>query len=1079
MKRILLLITVLCFAVTSMMAQRTVSGKVTDESGGPLPGVNVLIKGTTTGAQTDLDGNFTLSVPDGATLVFSYVGFETQEVVVGSRTTIDLSMGGATELQEVVVTALGQERDKKALGYAVQQVDGDNIAQTRETHLVNALQGQIAGVQIQGSQSTLGGSSRITIRGANSFTGDNQPLFVVDGVPIGNSDFSSGSQQRGFGGGSTPYDYGNAISDINPADIESMSVLKGAAATAIYGVRGANGVIVITTKKGRKRQGIGVSVNSAVTFDKVQNLIPHQQHYGGGATQSTTSGFVEFTENGTAYLAPVYAKDGSWGPKYDAGTQVRHWDSWDPDAANYGETRPWVAPENGYEEYFETGKTWTNSIALEGGNDLGTFRLGYTNVDQKGTLPNSGLQRNTISLNASISPTDKLFVSTSMNFVNQQTDGRNVTGYNNANPMQGFTQWWQTNLDIERLKNYQRIDGTQYVWNAIGPVTDGSGNLLSFNAAPQFFDNPYFVRDTYLQEDEKNRLFGNIDVTYDLTDWLTVGAKAMRDGYRWEFREGVPQGGIEQSRYTEVYRTYNETNYQFQLMFDKTFGDFSVNATLGTNRMRQKFTFSQLDTSGGLALDGFFHLSNSVQPVQYAAGNNVSERGINSFYGIASFGYKGMLFLDASLRSDEDSTLPSSQNPFFYPSVSTSFVFSELPVFDGSVVSFGKVRVAYGKASNGGQPYSLSTTYSPVTPNFGTASRFTVPNARSNPNLGPETTTELEFGANVNLFNNRVGVDFTWYTRETVDQVIAVDVSSASGFTSQFENAGTMKNTGIELTLNGTPIQTNDFQWDISLNFASYNNEVVELAPGIQSIGFGGTWAAELRVQEGFPYMGLWGADFIRENYELNDDGTVAVNEGQVVVDANGYPIGRTPRSFLGSVIPDFTGGLRNSFSYKGIQLGVLIDFQKGGILHSTSLQWANYSGMTEETVFQNGVDIRENGLVLDAVTETGEPNTVAADAQTYYQSYFWLAATPNVYDASFVKLREVSLSYTIPQSLVSKTPFNTINVGAFGRNLAILSSDVPHLDPQVITGSGNAQGLENAQVPPTRSIGFNLGFTF
>ncbi len=1078
MKRILLLTTMFFFAISCLIAQRTVSGKVTDDAGEPLPGVNVVIKGTTTGVTTDLEGNYRLSVEDGATLVFSYVGFDSKEITVGARTSIDISMAGATELQEVVVTGFG-EREKKALGYSVQQVEGDKIAQTKETHLVNALQGQVAGVQIQGSQSSLGGSSRITIRGANSFLGDNQPLFVVDGVPIGNSDFSSSSQQRGFGGGSTPYDYGNAISDINPADIESMSVLKGAAATAIYGVRGANGVIVITTKKGKKRKGIGVSVNSALTFDRVQNLIPHQQVYGGGATQSTASGFVEFTQNGTDYLAPVYAKDGSWGPKYDPNIQVRHWDSWDPNSPNYLETRPWVAPANDYDEFFETGTTLTNSIALEGGSDLGTFRLAYTNVDQSGTLPNSGLGRHTVSVNASLTPIEKLYVSASANFVNQNTDGRNVTGYNNANPMQGFNQWWQTNLDVGRLRNYQWQDGTQYTWNAIGPAVASDGSLISFNAAPQFFDNPYFVRNEYLQEDEKNRLFGNIDVNYDLTEFLTINFKAMRDGFQWDFREGVPQGGIEQSRYSEIARSFNETNYQAQLIFNRTFGDFSLNATLGMNRMRQETRFSQVNTSGGLALDGFFHLSNSVQPIQYVSGNNVLERGINSVYAIASFGYKGMLFFDASGRFDEDSTLPGDENPFFYPSVSTSFVFSELPTFDGSVLSFGKVRIAYGQASNGGTPYSLATTYAPVTPNFGSASRFTVPNARSNPNLGPETTTEFEIGTNLNFFNDRIGLDLTYYNRETVDQIIPVDVSPTSGFTSQFENAGTMKNSGLEVTLNATPIKRGDFQWDVSLNFATYDNEVVELKEGIQSIGRGGTWAAELRIQEGFPYMGIWGADFIRENYELNEDGTVAVNEGKVVVGTDGFPIGTTPRMFLGSAIPDYTGGVRNTFSYKGINLGVLIDFQSGGAIHSTSLQWATYSGMTEETVFQNGIDIRENGLVLDAVTEAGEPNSVAIDAQTYFQSTWWPVAAPNVYDASFIKLREVNLSYRLPQTLIQNTPFNNVTVGVFGRNLALLHSNIPHLDPQVISGSGNDQGLENAQVPPTRSIGFNVGFTF
>ena len=1075
MNKILLLTSMVFFTISCLMAQKTISGKVTDDQRRPLPGVNVVIKGTTTGVTTDLDGNYRLSVDDDASLIFSFIGFDAQEVEVGTRTTIDISLGGATELQEVIVTGFG-EREKKALGYSVQQVDGEKISQTKETNLINALQGQVAGVQIQGSQSTLGGSSRITIRGANSFFRENQPLFVVDGVPVANNSRSGPSQQVGFGGAQA-YDYGNTISDINPADIESMSVLKSAAATAIYGVRGSNGVIVITTKKGKKRKGIGVSVNSAVTFDEVQNLIPHQQVYGGGATQPTESGFIEFTENGQSFLAPVYAKDGSWGPKYDPNVQVRHWDSWDPNSANYRETRPWVAPENGYEDFFETGTTWTNSVSLEGGSDLGTFRIGYTNVDQTGTLPNSNLARNTISFNASLSPTEKLYVSASANFVNQETSGRNITGYNNGNPMQAFTQWWQSNLDVRRLESDRMVDGTPFTWNAIGPAIDSNGELIAFNAAPQFFDNPFFVRREYLQVDEKDRLFGNIDINYDLFDFLTVNFRAMRDGYSWDFREGIPQGSIEQSIYRETYRSFVETNYQFQLLFDKKIGDFSINGNFGLNRMRQANNSDAVSTVGGLALGGFFHLSNSVEPVRYVGGNPV-RRGINSAFAIASFGYKDMLYLEATGRFDEDSTLPESENPFFYPSVSTSFVFTELPALSGNILDFGKIRVAYGEASNGGRPFQLATTFRPLTPNFGTAPRFTVPNARNNPNLGPETTTEFEVGTTLNFFKSRIGLDLAYYSRATEDQIVPVSVSPASGFTSSVLNTGKMTNKGVEVTLNVTPVRTGDFQWDMNVNFATFNNEIVELSEGVQSITLGATWSAELRQQEGFPFMGLWGSDFVRENFELNEDGTVAVNEGAIVVDDNGAP-SLTPRMFLGSAIPDFTGGFRNTFSYKGINLGVLVDFQKGGIIHSTSLQWARFSGVIEETVFQNGVDIRENGFVLPAVTASGEPNTVALPAQTYFQTYEWPAATPNVYDASFIKLREINLSYSIPQNLIQNTPFNNVSVGVFGRNLALLYADIPHLDPQVITGSGNSQGLENAQVPPTRSIGFNLGFTF
>ena len=345
--------------------------------------------------------------------------------------------------------------------------------------------------------------------------------------------------------------------------------------------------------------------------------------------------------------------------------------------------------------------------------------------------------------------------------------------------------------------------------------------------------------------------------------------------------------------------------------------------------------------------------------------------------------------------------------------------------------------------------------------------------------LGPETTTEFEIGTNLEFFNGRIALDATYYNRETVDQNIPVDVSPASGFTSQFANAGTMRNSGIELSLNAAAVQAGDFGWAVNVNFATFNNEVVDIIEGVESISAGSTWAADLRIREGYPYMGVWGGDFIRQNYQLDEGtGMVLQNEGPVVVDSDGQPIGITPRMFLGSSIPDFTGGIRNVFTYKGLNLGVLVDFQKGGAIHSTSLQWAAYSGMLEETVFQNGVNIRENGLVLDAVDESGNPNTQAIDAQTYYTSY-WNVAAPNFYDASYINLREVNLSYTLPMNFVQKIGFQRASVGVFGRNLALLHSNVPHIDPQVITGSGNVQGLENAQVPPTRSIGFNLGFSF
>ncbi|RED92631.1 SusC/RagA family TonB-linked outer membrane protein [Marinoscillum furvescens] len=1061
MKRILLLSFMFTFAFAfNAMAQRTVTGQITEAGGEPIPGVNVVLKGTSTGTTSDIDGTYRISVPeDGGILVFSFIGMAAQEVEIGSRSVIDVEMeSDVKQLTEVVVTALGVSRDKKALGYSVQSVDAENVAKAAEPNVINALQGEIAGVQIQGTSGALGGSSRITVRGSNSFLGENQPLFVVDGMPINNDNYATNAQQSGFGSGA--YDYGNAASDINPQDIESMSVLKGAAATALYGTRGANGVILITTKSGAKKKGIGVDVSSSVTFEKAVNMIEHQQKYGGGATLSTPSGFTEFTENGTTYYAPVYSKDGAWGPKYE-GQPVRHWDSWDPNSANYGETRPWSAPENGYQEFFETGVTLQNSVALSGGNDQGSFRLSYTNLDQSGILPNSGLDRNTFSINARYNLSDKLTVTAAGSLVKQSALGRTATGYSNRNPMQGFTQWWQTQLDLDRMQNYEWEDGTHYTWNPTGITQNEDGSLKSWNPFPYFFDNPYWVRHKFLQEDTRDRFFGNVALNYELMDGLTISGRAMTDGFTFRAYEGIENGGVDQSDYTERTRTFRESNFEGKIMYNKQFSPaFSLNALIGGNLMSQEREYILGSVNGGLALDGFFNLSNGIGNPTLTT--ETTRKSINSVFGSASFGFYSTVFVDLTVRGDWSSTLPEDNNNYWYPSITSSFVFTELEALQNNdVLSFGKLRVGYGRAGNDADPYSLTNTFEPLQPNFGSSPRYTVPNARNNPNLKPEFTDEFEVGLEMNFFQNRVGFEVAYYDRTTTEQIFAVASSSTTGFTSRIVNAGSMKNSGFEVMLRGTPVQTGDFSWDVNLNFATYNNEVVELADGVNNIIMGSTWAADVRLQKGDPYMAIYGQDFQR-----NED-------GRIIVGSDGMPLIEANRKYLGSAIADFTGGLRNTFNYKGVSLSALVDFQKGGSIHSTSLQWAAYSGMLPKTAEGN---IREEGMIIDGVTEEGGENTVAVNPQVYYQT-IWRVAAPNVYDASFVKLREMRLGYTLPNRLLGDFPIRDINVSLLGRNLMILYSELPFLDPQVVTGTGNIQGLENAQVPSTRSIGFNVSF--
>ncbi|WP_460189146.1 SusC/RagA family TonB-linked outer membrane protein [Urechidicola sp. KH5] len=1064
---VLALIAQISFAQT-----KTITGNVTDETG-PLPGVSIVVKGTNNGTETDFDGKYSIEAASGDVLQFSFVGMASQEISVGESNEINVVLESDNMLDEVIVTALGISKQEKAIGYAVQKVEGEQISQAKEVNIVNALQGQVAGVQIQGSPSAIGGSARITIRGANSFLGNNQPLFVVDGVPINNANYASSSQQRGFGGGA--YDYGDGAADIDPANIETMSVLKGAAATAIYGSRGANGVILITTKTGKAQKGLGVTFETSVTFDDVINLIPMQQEYGGGSIYSShPSGFNRFFQDGVEYFAPNYAKDGSWGPKYDPNMMVRHWDSWDPNSPNYKEVRPWVAPENSYEEFFNTGLTLTNNVAISGGNDQGAFRLGYTNLYQTGTTPNAALRRNSFNMSSSYNLTDKFKAEFNANYVQTDAENRNATGYDNTNPMQAFTQWWQTQLDVKRLEEQQYLsDGSQYTWNIKGITKDGSDNLTGVNFDPNYFDNPYWVRNNYLQEDLKNRLYGNIALSYQITDKLSISGRAGTDWYQFSLREGVPLGSVNGSDYTETERKFQESNFEGRINYNTDFGDdFGLSAIVGGNAMIQSQKRLTTTANGGLVIDKFFNIANSAQDP--STDTYEANRSINSIFASASLDWKDMLFLDLTARNDWSSTLPENDNSYFYPAASVSFALTELPALKGnSILNFAKIRASIAQAGNDAGPYRLYDVYNPITPNFDGNPIYDVPNSRNNPILTNELTTEYEFGFFVKLFSGRLSLDAAYYDRTTDDQIFPVSTSTTTGYSSAIVNAGSMRNYGFEFQLNGTPIQTENFQWNVGLNLTNQNNEVVELLKDedgnsvVESINMGGTWAADLRIQEGQPYMALYGQDFIRDD------------NGNKVVGDDGMYLFTDDRVYLGSAIADWVGGFNTSFTYKNITLAALFDFQVGGVIHSTSLQWSKYSGMHPETVRFNGEsDTRANGMVLPGVREDGSVNDLRVDPQTYYQTH-WRKAAPNVYDASYLKFRDLRVSYAFSPKVLDKTFLETLNVSFFGRNLAILSADVPYIDPQIVTGSGNTQGLENAQVPSQRSLGFSISTKF
>ena len=1066
MKKFLLTTCLVSLSVFTFAQTVEVSGKITSADDGiGLPGVSVTVQGTTRGTTSDVDGMYKMSTEKGSTLVYSFVGMNSQSIVVGNKSVINLALiSDANQLSEVIVTALGVSREKKSLGYAVTNIAGDAVNQAKETNIVNALTGRISGVQVSGAPSSLGGSSRITIRGSNSFLGNNQPLFVVDGIPIDNGNSSNSGQQRGFGG-AIAYDYGNAAQDIDPASIANVTVLKGAAATALYGQRGANGVIQITTKSGGSGKGIGVEVSNTTLFDNVRNLIPHQQEYGGGDIAPTSSGFYEVNQDGTQYLYPAYGKDGAWGAKYD-GTLVRHWDSWDAnDPTSYKETRPWSAPAVGYENFFRTGVTNTANVALTGSNDKGSFRLGYTNLNGTGTMPNGNLGRNTFSIKSAYNLSDRIKTTVTGSYVDTKGQGRNVTGYNNGNPMQAFTQWWQTQLDVDRLaEGAYAVDGTQQTWNSKGVIKDGNNNLIRYDSSPNFFDNPVWARENYLQEDHRKRFIGGANVSVDLGKGFSTMARIGSDFYNTFDVAGIPVQSVETALYQERNQSFSETNMEARLSYNKQITDkFSLTAFVGGNRMRQSSRTSSQATNGGLALDGFYNISNSVAaPI---LSTNETNKGINSVFGSASFGFNNWLYVDVTARNDWSSTLPAGQNSYFYPAVTGSAVLSDLLGFDYKGVSFLKVRASYASAGNDASAYRLTDVFSPETPGFTGFPRYGVPNSQNNPSLRPEFTTEIEFGAEGRFLSNKLGIDVAFFSRSTVDQIFNVPSSSTTGYTSRLLNAGEMRNSGIELTIDATPIQTKDFTWNIGFNWSKLNNEVVSLADGVESINLGGTWAADLRVQKGEKYMALYGQDYV---YDDN---------GNRLVDASGAYQFTSDRVYLGSALADFVGGFNTSIQYKNFNLGALLDYQFGGVMHSTSLQWSKYSGLHPETVNYLGqTGIRENGMILDGVKEDGSPNDIAIDPQTYYQTY-WRRAAPNVYSTDFIKLREVRLAYTIPNKLLEGAGIRDLTFGVTGRNLAILFSEVPFIDPQVTSGAGNRQGLENAQVPPTRSMGFNISF--
>lgn len=1016
--------------LVSHAQDRILKGKVLDKDGAPLPGTSIVIKGTDRGTSASSTGEFSLSAPPSATtLVFSFIGYKPMEMAIGSQTLFNITMvEDASILNEVVVTALGIAREKKALGYSVQEVSGKQMTQARTTNFVNALAGKVAGVQITGSNGAPGASSRILIRGTSSIGSNNQPLFVVDGVPIDNGNYGSG----------TGVDYGNGAASINPDDIENVSVLKGPSAAALYGSRGANGVILITTKSGKGAKGIGVSVNSNTAFDTPFRLPEWQNEYGQG--NKGLFSFVDGTGKGVND-----GVDESWGPKMD-GRLLPQFDS-PLDANGVRTATPFVPHPDNVTNFFETGKTYTNNIAITGGNDKGDFRLSFTNLSQTGILPNTDYKRRTVSLNAGWNLTKKLSIRATGNYVVDGSDNRTNWGL--------YFIWFGRQVDVEKLKNYQAPNSIyQYNWN--------------YN----YWTNPYYVLNLSTKFNQRDRVYGNLAATYKFNDWLTLTGRSGTDVYI-DRRKTKNAARIDNLNGAKQYDSYNEeqifireSNSDVLLSATRKFGDFDVSANVGANHRSNYYQRNYMGATE-LAIPRVWNLGNSRQAK--VAENSFSEKAVNSVYAAANFGFRNYLFLDLTARNDWSSTLPANNRSYFYPSAALSAIVTDILGLNSPVLSFAKVRAGIARVGNDTDAYRLIQAYKYENP-WGSTPTLSENNAMLNASLKPELTNSYEIGAEFKFWRNRVGLDVTYYNKQSSNQILDVNISQTTGFNSKLLNAGKIENKGIEVQLSATPVKVGDFQWDVAVNWARNQNKVIELADGLTTYTLGTVRGMTIEARVGQPYGTFFGQGFARDP------------SGNIIYDKSGYPTLNPTRRILGSFTPKWLGGLQNTFTYKSVSLSTLIDVKYGGDIFSQSVNIGRYTGVLAETVLG-----RETGIVGEGVVNTGSttepvyvPNTTKISSEEWHHKYYALTNNEmTIFDGSYVKLREVRLSYMLSNQLIKKLPVRDITVSVVGRNLWLIHSNVPHIDPETsFYNDGNLQGIENGQIPTTRSVGFNISFS-
>ncbi len=1040
-KHTFLLLLFLGLTGTMYAQERSVTGQVTF-NGDPAIGATVLVQGTASGTVTDIDGNYQITVPgNDAILVFSYTGYRTENVAVGDQSVINVTMTeDIADLGEVVVTALGIRKEAKSLGYATATVGGEKIATNRTVNFMNAVQGKVPGLNISSLGTGPAGTSKIRIRGQSSFSGQNSPLIVVNGVPIDNSTFGSTqgnlSADNSLSTGSVS-DGGDGLSSINPDDIETMTVLKGAAASALYGSRAKDGVIMITTKGGGS-EGLAVEFNSNYTFDTPLDFTDFQYEYGQG-------------EGGMRPTAPN-PTSGVWsfGEKFQPGMTQILFD---------GVEAPYEPVRDRIKKFYRTGQTFTNTLSISSGGQNGNIRVSLSNLNNDGITPNNTFVKRGVNVKFTQNLSNKFSVTGSVNYANDKSDNLPTVA----------TQDLSTPTVIYSLANSMPFDLLE------SEAEDEFGNERIYSRFRNR-TNPYFVLKNHFNNVDRDRIFGNVALRYNFTDWLYAQVRVGQD-YSTRYQEnnvrptgaaaeGTPPAGFVNGDYRQDVSRIREINMDFIIGADRQFGDFGLNLTFGGNQMYRGIQ-RHIQSASDFVVRDLYTLANAR-----AVSNtyDFSRRKVNSLYGAAEVSYKSFLYVNATLRNDWFSTLASDLRSISYPSLTGSFVFTE--AFDGlpDWMDFGKLRIGYAEVGSDTDvgPYSNNLFYGTNAQlYFGKSVGFISGDRIPSFTLSPMRVKEIEFGLETKLFRNRVGFEISYYDKITEDQILQKLVSNTSAFDSELENVGRSKNTGVEILLNLNPVQSANFNWDFSFNAAYNTSEVLDLGEGVTELVLSqGEVRGQLWHVLGQPLAQLYGFAYLRD-----------ANGNQVFSSSSGNFLTTEQRVALGNAIPKWVGGIFNSFDYKGVQLSFLIDFKLGHDLFSTTNFNAWRHGLHKGTL-----EGREDGFIIgDGVNEDGSPNTTPIDIDSYYGRIRGANLMEEfTYNAGFWKLRQVSLGYDFTKHLRSVEFIRGLKLDIVANNVLILKKWTPNIDPEQSSfASDNLSGIEDPALPPTRSIGFNLNVKF